>query len=792
MTTRKRTIDLALDYVDRSFGTRFLFPIKAGRKFPPLFKDNLNLASNDPEQLRAWENQWPGCNWGVSLAKSKLMVADVDTNPAKGKLGQQTFNNLDLEYNWPETEMTMTPSGGFHMIYEGWEDERHPAHIMAIGENGIGKDIDCPNYLLIPGCTFDDGTSYTWNEIEAVRCPEWIYDIIRTAKTKSRITNAGEIVVEIDQDRNITLAIDYLKEDAEPSIQGSAGDLNLYKAAAYLKDIGISQQLGAELLNEYFNPRCEPPWDMEDLEKKMAGAYAYSNQSKVGGKTAEADFDGEVEEPVEPMGNFDRDTKTYPDKKTLKKNMKSAAKERKVIKKREAEKPDDPFRPKTKNAIIENWVYVIGMKRWFNKQDPRGNNERDIWDHAQFCDEYNKVICPKTGKASDVLLRMPKGGPSTFYRVNFKPGGPLVSDFGQSYNLYRAPDITEVEGDITWWNEHLEYLFPDEVYRNHLLNWMAWLMQNLDKKPKHALIIQGEVNGTGKSFIGRVLTRLIHASNVSIVPQNGLSGRFNAWALQCKLILIEELRASDKRAVKEALHDIITEDRISIEKKGVDSMMIDNCFGVMAFTNDDAALDLDNTDRRYLVIRTDRTEAEARAKSASGYFNRLFAKLDDPDAMGAILYSLMKRDLKAQNYDGQQPAPMTEAKAGMKEASKSELEHHLSNERENWPLSARLVSVDDVIASLPKRLESKGFRLHHTIKRFLINDLGGRELGQCTVGGGRKTRLYAINGSAGILSPLPRAEAGRLYEADKAANLKNLPPEDLDIEDEFGQEDDVQ
>ena len=45
---RKRTLDLALEYVDRHFGTRYLFPIKPGKKFPPLIKNNLEDASNDP------------------------------------------------------------------------------------------------------------------------------------------------------------------------------------------------------------------------------------------------------------------------------------------------------------------------------------------------------------------------------------------------------------------------------------------------------------------------------------------------------------------------------------------------------------------------------------------------------------------------------------------------------------------------------------------------------------------------------------------------------------------------
>src|SRR5260370_18557900 len=57
---------------------------------------------------------------------------------------------------------------------------------------------------------------------------------------------------------------------------------------------------GAEFLKEYLNPRGDPPWDMDDLVKKMEGAYRYATQEKVGGNTAEADFKGEQIDDFEP------------------------------------------------------------------------------------------------------------------------------------------------------------------------------------------------------------------------------------------------------------------------------------------------------------------------------------------------------------------------------------------------------------------------------------------------------------------------------------------------------------
>jgi hypothetical protein len=178
------SLNLALDYLDTHYGVRSLFPIRRGAKFPPCVKDNLDKnASSDPEQIRKWSAQFKGCNWGLAHRKSRVLVVDVDTNPKKQKQGQFTYDALALAYGWPDTEKTTTPSGGFHLIYEGWGET---PHIFALGLNGLGLDVDSPNYSLIPGCMFDDGTSYVGNGAPSVKCPAWIYDTIRAAKGARR------------------------------------------------------------------------------------------------------------------------------------------------------------------------------------------------------------------------------------------------------------------------------------------------------------------------------------------------------------------------------------------------------------------------------------------------------------------------------------------------------------------------------------------------------------------------------------------------------------------------------
>jgi hypothetical protein len=291
---RRSTLDLMLRY-NRRHPDRYLFPIRPGHKFPPLLKSNLDLnCSTDPKRLTKWHDspRMFGCNWGIALRKSNLFVADVDTNPAKNKIGQQTYDVLDLWYGWPPTEIVRSPSGGHHHVYRG-------RHIMAIGDFGLGRDIDSPNYVLIPGCRTKDGV-YRSNGAEAVACPDWIYALIAAKRSaRERITNAGDVSGDLDYPASVAWAIDFLR-DAEPAVEGQGGEYHTLCIGMILRDVGISEALAVELINEHFNPRCEPMWDIDELTVKIHNSYAYASQSTIGGRSAQTEFadDDFVDAPV--------------------------------------------------------------------------------------------------------------------------------------------------------------------------------------------------------------------------------------------------------------------------------------------------------------------------------------------------------------------------------------------------------------------------------------------------------------------------------------------------------------
>ena len=104
------SLEIALDFI-AAHPNAYIFPVKRLEKSPPLVKNDLIVASNDPKQIRKWHDTWRGCNWGVALKKSKLLVMDVDRKA--GKNGQETLDNLELEYGvLPDTMTVMSPSGG--------------------------------------------------------------------------------------------------------------------------------------------------------------------------------------------------------------------------------------------------------------------------------------------------------------------------------------------------------------------------------------------------------------------------------------------------------------------------------------------------------------------------------------------------------------------------------------------------------------------------------------------------------------------------------------------------------
>lgn len=284
----KTPLDIALAHL-RRHPTDYIFPLAPLSKRPPLVKKNLSdNCSNDPAQIREWAKQFPGCNYGLALRRSRLIVADIDVS--KGKPGRNTYEVLDMLYTWPQTSRVKSPSGGYHCIYTG-------QHVMKV--NGFGPAVDAPNYVPLAGMPVKDGGRYRYvNDLPRAEAPAWFYELL-ARKDHLRVVNAGEAVVELDQPRNVASAIDYLQNAAVPAIEGEGGEFRTMKTAMSLRDLGISEGYGLELMLDHYNEqKCSPPWEYDGIKQKVANGYAYASMRPIGGSTAEYEFADDPPETI--------------------------------------------------------------------------------------------------------------------------------------------------------------------------------------------------------------------------------------------------------------------------------------------------------------------------------------------------------------------------------------------------------------------------------------------------------------------------------------------------------------
>lgn len=121
--------------------------------------------------------------------------------------------------------------------------------------------------------------------------PDSLLAVVRKGrKPRDRLT--GQPAAPLDLPHSVAWAREYLLGSAKEAVEGSYGDLATVSVAMNLRDRGISVNLAIELMAEHWNyEKATPPWDLDDLEKKIHSAYSSASEMRHGGETPEAEFD---------------------------------------------------------------------------------------------------------------------------------------------------------------------------------------------------------------------------------------------------------------------------------------------------------------------------------------------------------------------------------------------------------------------------------------------------------------------------------------------------------------------
>lgn len=330
--------------------------------------------------------------------------------------------------------------------------------------------------------------------------------------------------------------------------------------------------------------------------------------------------------------------------------------------------------------LATDHAYVVDAMEFFHLKT------RQRYAKDQFADLHSDLI--KNGGAarevlnSSILLR------SSSY--DYRPGQPviLMAEGQTKINLWVDDGIKPHLGDVGPFLAHLAYLVPDEMARRHLLQWIAFTVQKPGEKIKHALILCGQ-QGTGKSYVARLLKALHGKSNVHEVETDELHSQFTAWLEGKQIILIEELMAFDRRELANKLKPLITQEVVRVNQKHKKVYSIRNLASFFCTTNHDEPIVVDEGDRRWWFYQSPALPREP------SYYHEL-EQWTAANA-GAIKQYLL--DLDISGFNPNAAPPLTEDKKRLIRDSLPAVQWFLQERRDadQYPFDGDLARVDQLV-----------------------------------------------------------------------------------------------
>jgi hypothetical protein len=398
---------------------------------------------------------------------------------------------------------------------------------------------------------------------------------------------------------------------------------------------------------------------------------------------------------------------------------------------KEAAKELASTRAQERRARIENvlqeWVWVSGPTSFVRTSDHM------IWSDRQWRSHFAHLK-----PDGDILNYIMRQGLVTKYEtLRYEPYQDTVID-GTAYNLWRPGDITPREGDVSWFVDHVSYLFPDAAVADMVLDFMAILVREPWTKILFALLIYGPHHGTGKTALSELLKRMLGPHNVTSPSNEELSSNYTSWHEGACLVVVNELMMLNRMQAANRLKTDITEPELRIRAMYRGAYSTPNRLNFFCSTNHPDAAKIENADRRWLVAHSPVTPRPSK------YYTALFQHIGSDADVAAVMHLLQSRHVRL-NPHGR--APQTQAKLDMIEQAMPDAEAcllELFDDNEE-PFTGDLVRRDDLVEAIRQRFPGQHKDLLGRIDTFLKQRLKAVQHKRNTSpGSSSKLRLYSI------------------------------------------------
>ena len=588
-----------------------VFPLVTNSK-KPIITNFPNVATTGFVKLDEW---WynKSFNIGISTTHYKkdlaLLVVDVDNK--KDKNGSETLLKLEINGSeFPKTRIQKTPTGGLHLIYKVKEPVKQGTDVL-----GSGLDIRSRGGYILGAGSVLDGKEYTTDATPIVWAPEWMILKCNEKREASRKTKK-KVTAKINKKAANKRAATYLAQSAPLAVEGSGGDQTTYRVASKMKDMGVTEKDCFELMIEYWNERCSPPWNLDELQTKINNAYSYG-QNTEGSDSPENDF-----EPVETG----------------------------------AEDEEKPIIKKGKHPVEElndEYAFIVlgGKSTIIRKAGKDGVEYMSVTafhdllkaDRIQIGTGYYKQLS-EIWMASHLR--------ATYYSVALLPGKKAPPGV---FNLWRGFTCEVLKGDPTedmiegvrLFKEHaLENVCDgDEELFTWLMGYFAHLMQKPAQKPLTALVFKG-LKGVGKNALIDRVGNLLGGHYLLTSNKRYITSNFNKHLSNMLLFVLDEAFWSGDKQAEGILKDLITGNKHLIEQKGREMFVTKNVTRICIIGNEEWLVPATQDERRFAVFNIGN-----KRKNDRPYFRKMRKLIDDKGGNQLLLKYFMDFDLSQVDVD---------------------------------------------------------------------------------------------------------------------------------------------
>jgi hypothetical protein len=271
-----------------------------------------------------------------------------------------------------------------------------------------------------------------------------------------------------------------------------------------------------------------------------------------------------------------------------------------------------------------------------------------------------EIICQDLGMSDDkrfFSLWLEDPEKRTYESADFIPT-PMVC-LPYVFNTFkglRAEKLQETgDADYSIFTNHINILCGEEQGpTDYVTKYLAHIVQKPSEIPRVALVFKSD-QGTGKNLFFENFGKKLLGKDYTF--QSGdmdrVIGRF-ANTSNKLLVVLDEVSGMDGFRHSDKIKNLITADELPWERKGIDSVSVRNCGRYIIFSNNEAPVKIETTDRRFQVnkcsnaVRNDQT-----------YFKALIKAFNDEGQVKAFYNYLKGIDIS--DWDTVNDRPITQA-----------------------------------------------------------------------------------------------------------------------------------